>query len=222
MEIVDNLRRRWKNLRSNFGSWLRRASGFGSGLLGVFAALATGLLSHSAHTDALVLAGTLLQVAAVIVLAIRLGYLQAHFGATPWWYKPGRWLRDFPWKTPEGQTVSLSPTVVSVSAGDLKVKEGVPEDLEKRIARLERITDKLETRLYEVRSELKSEISSLKDDIEEERRKREQQIQRLESSVERVSIGDLKWEGVALSWLLIGPLLAGEAERFAPIIERVL
>ena len=70
MEIVDNLRRRWKNLRSNFWPWLCRASGFGWGLLGVFAALSIGLLSHSAHADALVLAGTLLQVAAVIVLAV--------------------------------------------------------------------------------------------------------------------------------------------------------
>ena len=109
-----------------------------------------------------------------------------------------------------------------MSAGNLRIEEGVPEDLEKRIARLEQITGRLKNRLDEVQSELKDEITSLEEDTQEERSRHEQQVRRLESSVERVSIGDLKWEGVALSWLLIGPLLAGEAELFARIIERVL
>ena len=219
MEIVDNLRRRWKNLRSNFWPWLCRASGFGWGLLGVFAALAIGLLSHSAHADALVLAGTLLQVAAVIVLAVRLGCLQKHFGATPWWQKPIQWLKDFPFKVPQGRTITAEFGGYATAGGSASLREGIPEDLEKRIARLERMTDKLENRLDEVRSELKDEISSLEEDIQEERSRREQQIQRLKSSVERVSIGDLKWEGVALGWLLIGPLLSGEAEVLAKLVE---
>jgi hypothetical protein len=41
-------------------------------------------------------------------------------------------------------------------------------------------------------------------------------------SHQQVLIGDLKGEGIALSWLLIGPLLAREAEPFAWIIKSVL
>jgi hypothetical protein len=41
-------------------------------------------------------------------------------------------------------------------------------------------------------------------------------------SHQQVLIGDLKGEGIALGWLLIGPLLAGEAELFALLIKRVL
>lgn len=222
MGALENIGRRWKNLRTNFWSWFRQASGFGWGLLGVLAALSIGLLSHSAHADALVLAGTLLQIAAVIVLVVRLGYLQDHFGATPWWQKPIRWFKDFPFKVPQGKTITAEVGGYATASGNVRVREGIPEELEERVARLERMADRLENRLDDVRSELKDEISSLTENIKEERQKREQQIQRLESSVERVSIGDLKWEGIALSWLLIGPLLTGEAELFAQIIERLL
>jgi predicted nuclease with TOPRIM domain len=99
------------------------------------------------------------------------------------------------------------------------VREGVPDGLEERVDRLERVVEKIEDRLHDVKADLRAQISTVRKDLEAEKQRRKDRLDDLESSLERASVHNLKWEGIALSWLLVGPVLAGEPELLGTLLR---
>lgn len=222
MSGLEGLKNRWGNLKCNIGPWLWRASGAGWACSGILVALALGHVLQDQPDDATELAGMVLQMAAVGVLGWRLGALQEHFGRRPWWRGPVQWLRDFPFEVPKSVTIKPEPIHVSTKVHPARMRTGVPDEMEKRVERLEGEVDSLWNSLDAAKEELTSQIREVEKEVEEHRAKRRKQIERLEGAIETLSLGDLKWEGVALSWLFLGPLLDGAPAIVTGLFSRML
>jgi len=164
--------------------------------------------------------GLCLQLTSVIVLAIGLGRLQRHFDATPWWRKPLDWLRDFPTRF-ELPTITADVSLMgrgpSFSADLTALSKD--ETLEQRVERLENELNQLEEKLDETASDLREEIGSVSDDLEAYKKKQAERMETFEASLERVAIDDLMWEGIALGWLFVGPLMKSEPATVAEWIQ---
>jgi hypothetical protein len=220
MEALNALRRRFSHLRSNFLPWLKRADGPAYAILGTSIGIGSGILTApDTYTEASVHAGAALQVAGVAILAVRMGYLQEHFGKVAWWRKPLRWIQNFPFRVPKHVELSVSAEATASGSAEARVREGVPDGLEERVDRLERVVEKIEDRLHDVKADLRAQIPTVRKDLEAEKQRRKDRLDDLESSLERASVYNLKWEGIALSWLLVGPVLAGEPELLGTLLR---
>lgn len=143
MMWLEGLKKRWGNLRRNIRPWLRRASGVGWACIGIIIALTLGFVLKDRPENSVGLAGMVLQMAAVGVLAWRLGALQEHFGRRPWWRGPIQWLRDFPFKVPKSVTLKPESAHITTKAYPARMRTGVPDEMEKRVERLEGEVDSL-------------------------------------------------------------------------------
>jgi flagellar capping protein FliD len=217
-----SLARMFKRFRfwlGNFLRWLARTKGVAAFALGVLLSLYLWSLTGTQVTVFVRKAGLSLQIGSGAILAYRLGVLQKHFDATPWWTKPWAWIRDFPTRfKPEPQVVHGESATMSVSAGTGTVERS-SETLEERVDRLESELEGVKDRLEEVKADLLEKHDALREDFEEYKERQSAKMNQIRESFEKVTIGDLWMEGVALGWLLIGRIMTNEPEFIGHVLR---
>jgi hypothetical protein len=87
---------------------------------------------------------------------------------------------------------------------------------------LERDIDNLRDRIRDAKSELQDEIQSVSEDLETHKQNQADRLENIHDSLERIAIKDLMWEGIALGWLFVGPLMASEPAFVAGWIQLLL
>lgn len=205
----------WEKLRN----WLGRTKGVLSFSIGILLSVYGWSLTDASTVTIFQRAGLTVQLGAVAILAYRLGVLQKHFDVTPWWRKPWAWIQDFPTRgKPEPQIAHGQPATMEITAGTGTVERS-QETLEEKVERLDSQLQGLRERLEDTKSELLEKHEGLKEEFETYKERQSATLERFRTSLEKVTLGDLWMEGVALGWLFVGPLMTAEPSFVAQFLS---
>lgn len=197
---------RWRNM----AAVLKDALPIGLAVGGVTLAIMVGWFLSTTPSAAVRYTGMILQIAGLSTVAIGLRRMRQRFGRPSVKDKVSDWFRRLAatFVRPKSHTIEISTGdyVVVGTATELDLARGVGlgASLENRVSALEekvnRLRDKLDTKVQEVRGEL----ATAKESIQRESAERQAAHKEMTHTIEDVAVGGLHLEMVGLFWLFCG------------------
>jgi hypothetical protein len=156
-----------------------------------------------------------LELIGLLTIAYGLLRLQNHFNAKTWWEKWGEaWHRLLVgiWQRPRSVTGKVGESVVKTTMGDATgtVRKPPPDELDGRVARLEREIVEAREMISEVRKEQYQQYAELQEETKALRRKLNQETNTLEQNVRTMALDGLVVEGAGLTCLFVGSVLVSK------------
>lgn len=199
--------KRFSNLWREGPAWLKRAIPFGWGLLGIGCSALVGSFLPYGGDHLSTRAGLWLQLAGYGMLAWRLGVLQER----AWWLKLIDWVRDFPFKRTDHRTVEASSTLSMASGMSAAATRGMPEEgTDAQIHWLRDQVTRLRKQSQELERKIDAKVGGLQEQMRQLREESRQARGTIEEKIDRLTRGrTLTFEGIALSWLILGRVMTG-------------
>lgn len=172
------------------------------------------------RVNRLPVAGWLLEMAGLATVAVGVIRLETLLRPRPREKSIRGWLSRFPLRKRD-TTIAVGTAHLRLSAPRPRVsgksKPPPAENLEQRIAAMERLAEQLQDAVSELRQQMDVEIDSLKDQITNEAKARQAETKelrdRIESKLENVLVGGIHVEVVGLLWIAVGITAATLPER---------
>lgn len=161
--------------------------------------------------SALRVAGFLIGLAGLVVVAYGLSKTRRLFGKPSVWSRLCAWWRAVLSLFLKGRPVSIQ---ASVGAGGIKL-EGFapsvhigPKTIEQRVEELERRAAAAEKRAEEIRTEARQALEHARAELRADQGRIQQSVGNLSRQLEEFSVGGLDLEGMGLWWLMLGSFLS--------------
>ena len=192
---------RWHNTRAVLVDGARPVGTF---LLGVIVAFAVGWVFRRNPSTAVSVAGLVLELLGIAVVARGIVQLRRRFKRPSWF---ARLLTAL--QRPGDNTIQIKAGVMGVSGLGTVTAVGnvATPTIEQRLDALEATTTQLRTDLTDTRQALTASIDTVASNLRRETDERAAAIRDVLHQLEDVSAGGLRLESLGLTWLVVGVLL---------------
>lgn len=205
-------------------SWFCRTWPVLIGIGGSVGSWIVGGLTTMDLQDQVRIAGFILQVLGLVIVALGLSETRKLFGRPSIFGQIWTWLKGFP-KKGKTQTVLAGTTGATSSAGGgVRIRKGIGPDatVEQRVTALEEHVADLQKDFSSAMAQHREQLGRLTNELGNERRQRLQEQNRLREQLEEFSVGGLVLESVGFFWLLLATIFTSIPEETATAITWLL